>query len=506
MSGTPQERPAPVPPGGRQDSEPTHPMISPHSERGERRPRRDAETGAPEVLEIGGAAPAGRPAARPAGPGVSGAAPGSQGAPAGGAAPGPGGAGTATVQAPSPAGPPVWEGPPMGPPPAGASLLERVKKVTDRVSIRWRLTLTYGALFFIAGALLLLVIYMMVGWVLDSAWPEFPLRLDTVEPNLAADIERQWNWYQHTAIYGVRRTLLIRSLLALAGVGILALVIGYLVADRALKPIQQMTATARKLSGSTLAHERIDLKGPDDELKELADTFDAMLTRLNVAFDTQRRFVANASHELRTPLTINRTVLEIALGDPEASQDLKALGRTLLEVNARNERLIEGLLLLARSERELSVRKPVDVKDVAETAVEQLAPRAEEADVTVVSEIQSAETVGDPVLLERCVANLVENAIKHNLPESGHVWVRAGMVEGALVVQVANTGPHVPAYEVSSLFEPFRRLNAERVDSSKGAGLGLSIVRAVVRAHGGNVTAVPRDGGGLVVTVRLQPR
>jgi signal transduction histidine kinase len=290
------------------------------------------------------------------------------------------------------------------------------------------------------------------------------------------------------------------------GVGILAVIIGYIVADRALKPIQQMTTTARKLSGSTLAHERIDLKGPDDELKELADTFDAMLTRLNVAFDTQRRFVANASHELRTPLTINRTVLEIALGDPEASGDLKALGRTLLEVNARNERLIEGLLLLARSERELSVRKPVDMKDVAETAIDQLASRAEEAGVTVTTELQSAETIGDPVLLERCVANLVENGIKHNLPESGRLWVRAGMVEGALVVQVANTGQHVPAYEVNSLFEPFRRLNAERVDSAKGAGLGLSIVRAVVRAHGGNVTAVPRDGGGLVVTVRLQAR
>jgi signal transduction histidine kinase len=374
----------------------------------------------------------------------------------------------------------------------------------DRVSIRWRLTVTYGVLFFAAGVLLLFVIYMMVGWAISEAWPG--VRLPDASPDLEAAFQQRWTWAQYAAIDGARKALLTRSLLALAGVGILAVIIGYVVADRALKPIQQMTATARKLSGSTLAHERIDLKGPGDELKELADTFDAMLTRLNVAFDTQRRFVANASHELRTPLTINRTVLEIALGDPEASGDLKALGRTLLEVNARNERLIEGLLLLARSERELSVRKPVDMKDVAETAIDQLVSRAEEAGVTVTTELQSAETIGDPVLLERCVANLVENGIKHNLPESGRLWVRAGMVEGALVVQVANTGQHVPAYEVNSLFEPFRRLNAERVDSAKGAGLGLSIVRAVVRAHGGNVTAVPRDGGGLVVTVRLQAR
>lgn len=406
---------------------------------------------------------------------------------------------------PPPTGPPVWDGPP---PPGAVSPqstpLERVRAIVGRIGIRWRLTITYGAMFFMAGVLLLFVIYIMVGWAIDKAWP--PLDVDGFPPSLAADLEQRWNVYLHLAIDRAREALLTRSLLALAGVGVLATIIGYLVADRALKPIQQMTVTARKLSGSTLAHERIDLKGPDDELKELADTFDAMLTRLNVAFDTQRRFVANASHELRTPLTINRTVLEIALGDPEASEDLKALGRTLLEVNARNERLIEGLLLLARSERELSVRKPVDMKDVAQAAVEQLAPRAEEAGVTVTTELQNAGTVGDPVLLERCVANLVENAIKHNLPESGRLWVRTGMVEGALVVQVANTGPHVPAYEVSSLFEPFRRLNADRVDSSKGAGLGLSIVRAVVRAHGGNVTAVPRDGGGLVVTVRLQSR
>ncbi|MDP9841148.1 signal transduction histidine kinase [Streptosporangium lutulentum] len=395
----------------------------------------------------------------------------------------------------------------MGAAPIRRTPLERLRTAMDRLSVRWRLTITYGVLFFVAGALLMLVIYMMVGWALNTAWPAFPIDLNgLISPSDVDKIEGQWYWQQQSAVSGAQKLLLTRSLLALAGIGILATIIGYIVADRALKPIQQMTATARKLSGSTLAHERIDLKGPDDELKELADTFDAMLTRLNVAFDTQRRFVANASHELRTPLTINRTVLEIALGDPEASGDLKALGRTLLEVNARNERLIEGLLLLARSERELSVRKPVDLKEVAETAVEQLTSRAEEAGVSVTTELQSAETIGDPVLLERCVANLVENGIKHNLPESGRLWVRAGMVEGALVVQVANTGPHVPAYEVNSLFEPFRRLNADRVDSSKGAGLGLSIVRAVVRAHGGNVTAIPRDGGGLVVTVRLQAR
>ncbi|WP_244894115.1 sensor histidine kinase [Planobispora rosea] len=485
----PEERPAPVPPGERpafappderRHTAPTHPMISPHSERREELGSHpDAGEGPYEAGNTGGTA------ARP--PRLAPSA--------------------TSAQPPPPSGSPVWD----GPPPAGAlplrpSLLDQVRQVTDRLSIRWRLTLTYAALFFMAGALLLFVMYVMVAWAVDEAWPTFPFDLRDAPAGYVQEIEAAWQYHQQAAIQKARSSMLKRSLLALVGVGILAIIIGYVVADRALKPVQKMTATARKLSDSTLAHERIDLKGPDDELKELADTFDAMLTRLDTAFDTQRRFVANASHELRTPLTINRTVLEIALGDPEASEDLKTLGRTLLEVNARNERLIEGLLLLARSERALSVRKPVDVKDVAETAVEQLAPRAEEAGVTVTADIRSAETVGDPVLLERCVSNLVENAIKYNLPESGRVWVRAGMVEGALIVQVANTGPHVPAYEVSSLFEPFRRLNADRVDSAKGAGLGLSIVRAVVRAHGGNVTALPREGGGLVVTVRLQQR
>nr|WP_262379431.1 HAMP domain-containing sensor histidine kinase [Nonomuraea sp. PA05] len=381
--------------------------------------------------------------------------------------------------------------------------MERVKELPGKVSIRWRLTITYSALVFAAAAALLFSVYAIVGNAISAAWPIFETNLP---PTLDAQFQQYMQSFQKLAVQNARDALLTSSVMALVGVGILALIIGYFIADRAMRPVAQMTATARKLSESTLAHQRIALEGPNDELKELADTFDAMLARLNVAFDTQRRFVANASHELRTPLTINRTVLEIALSDPEASQDLKALGRTLLEVNARNEKLIEGLLLLARSERELAVRKPLDVMEVAQTAVEQVTPFAEEHGVTVSTELVSAPTIGDPVLLERSVSNLLENAVKYNIPENGKVWIRTGMADGALVVQVANTGQHVPAYEVNSLFEPFRRLHADRVDSAKGSGLGLSIVRAVVQAHGGNVTAVPRDGGGLVVTIRLPLR
>lgn len=405
---------------------------------------------------------------------------------------------------PPPSGPPAWDGPPpIAPRPVAEDLLARLKRVTGRMSIRVRLTLTYGALFFAAGALLLFVIYSFVGKAIQDSWPAFPFNLDDVPTGYAAVLQDRWANFRADTITAARHQLLIRSLLALGGVGILALLFGYFVADRALRPIQKMTATARRLSETSLAHERIDLQGPNDEIKELADTFDAMLTRLNRAFDAQRRFVDNASHELRTPLAINRTVLEVALGDSRASEDLKVLGRTLLGTNARNEHLIEGLLLLARSERELATRKPVDLRDVGQTVVEQHASFAEETQVSVHADLRPAPTMGDPVLLERLVANLVENAIKHNIGESGEVWLRTGMVDGTPVVQVANTGPHVPAYEVDDLFEPFRRLHSDRVESARGAGLGLSIVRAVVRAHQGTVKAIPREGGGLVMTVRL---
>ncbi|MFI0350487.1 sensor histidine kinase [Actinomadura sp. 9N407] len=361
-----------------------------------------------------------------------------------------------------------------------------------RVSVRLRLTVLYGLLFFMAGALLLFVTYVLVGQILDQVFPE-GTRICSQTGCLDSEVLKTLTMKQ----------LVSRSLVALAGVGIIALAVGYFVADRALSPLQRVTGTARRLSESTL-HERIALEGPDDEIKELADTFDAMLERLGQAFDSQRRFVANASHELRTPLAINRTLLEVALGDPEASDDLRTVGRTLLATNARHERLIEGLLLLARSERELTTRTPVDLAEVAATVLESSGRRKSEREheLTVHQELTQGTTLGDPVLLEHLVTNLVDNAVKHN-EDGGEVWTRTGVLEGWATVQVENTGSMVPAYEVDRLFEPFRRLNSDRVESAKGAGLGLSIVRSVVLAHRGSVHAAPRQGGGLIVTVRL---
>jgi len=376
------------------------------------------------------------------------------------------------------------------------TLLADLRQLPRRVSVRMRLTLLYGSLFFFAGVLLMVVTYVFVGQSFSAVLP----RGGTLTYRGYGGIV----WLPVDAIrQDMLAQLVKRMLFALGGVGVLAIFLGYVVADRALAPLQNITAAARRLSESTL-HERIALEGPEDEIKELADTFDAMLERLSEAFDSQRRFVGNASHELRTPLAINRTLLEVALTDPDASPDLRTIGKTLLANNARHERLIEGLLLLARSERELTTHTPVDLREVTETVLESMRKRADgnPLEVTLHTELTSAVTTGDPVLLEHLVANLVENAFKHNV-ENGEVYVRTGELNGWAACQVENTGPTIPAYEVDRLFEPFRRLNSDRIESAKGAGLGLSIVRSVVTAHRGTVTASPRPGGGLVITVSL---
>jgi signal transduction histidine kinase len=366
--------------------------------------------------------------------------------------------------------------------------------VTRRMTVRLRLTLLYGGLFFAAGFLLLTVAYVLVTNILES----LPFEVRTTDPFGISQQETQA--IRQGFIDNAQHRLITQSAFALVGVGLIALALGWFVADRALAPLQKVTATARKLSESTL-HERIALQGPEDEIKELADTFDAMLERLNDAFDAQRRFVGNASHELRTPLAINRTLLEVALTDPEASDDLRTVGRTLLANNARHERLIEGLLLLARSERELTTRTLVDLSEVA-TIVLKTAVREDRPDIEITTELTSGPTTGDPVLLEHLVSNLIDNAVRYNI-DDGTVVVRTGVLDGWATCQVENTGPVVPAYEVQNLFDPFRRPNTERIDSAKGAGLGLSIVRSVATAHGGTVVATPREGGGLIVTVRL---
>jgi signal transduction histidine kinase len=385
----------------------------------------------------------------------------------------------------------------------------------SRLTIRARLTLVYGGLFLLAGLLLLGVTYALISQQLPRG-PEVmsdaptsgngnPSSPQPLKQQLAEDEQALKQQVAEDTRQDALSALLTQGGIALAVVGAAAIALGWLLAARLLQPLQRMTETARRIADAPAAdrglHERIALDGPHDELRRLADTFDTMLERLDHAFDGQRRFIANASHELRTPLALNRALLEVAVHRKATSPEVRQLGETLLEINLRHERLLGGLLLLARSEPEVADGSYVDLADIVEHVVAQLPPSA----VTVQAAPQEAPTTGDPILLERLVQNLVDNAVRHNLPNGGWARITSDTTpDGQAVVQVSNTGPVIPSYEIPSLFEPFRRLGGERLSAtSQGAGLGLSIVRAVARAHDGNVQAEPRDGGGLVITVTL---
>jgi signal transduction histidine kinase len=399
-----------------------------------------------------------------------------------------------------------------------------VKAPLPRVSVRLKLTLLYGGLFLLAGAGLLAVNYALVR-------SHFTLPFDTrvqaplPAPGQLAAAGRAVvflgsepgseklvvNVEDPADLKAVRRQLETAALnqiaaqsgAALAAMALVSVGLGWLVAGRVLRPLTAITATARRLEGSTL-HERLNLQGPQDELKELADTFDQMLGRLDAAFETQRRFVANASHELRTPLAIARTEVDVALADPDIGRaELRAMAGRVLEANQRSERLIEGLLTLARSERQLRAREPLDLAAAASDALSVAAPEVARLGLRVSRVLGAAPVAGDRALMERLVANPVENAVRHNRP-GGWVEVDTGRSGPLAVVRVANGGPPIPPDQVATLFEPFRRLEADRTGSDRGTGLGLSIVRAVATAHGGRATARALEGGGLEVTVELR--
>ncbi|WP_405773385.1 sensor histidine kinase [Streptomyces sp. NBC_01538] len=380
-----------------------------------------------------------------------------------------------------------------------------------RPTIRIRLTLLYGGMFLIAGILLLSIIYLFAANALNVG-SNLPFKIisgqvgsDTcnLPPSpTAPELNSAMNDCVNVQRQHALDNLLSRSLITLLGLAVIAFAFGYAMAGRVLTPLGRITRTARAVAGSDLSR-RIELDGPDDELKELADTLDDMLERLQRAFTAQQRFVGNASHELRTPLAINRTLLEVHLSDPGAPSELQQLGKTLLATNERSEQLVEGLLLLARSDNQIVERKPVDLAEVATQAVDQTHAEAEAKGVVFRGKRDPAVVQGNGVLLERIALNLVQNAVRYNVPEDGWVEVTTEVQHGQAVLVVSNTGPVVPAYEVDNLFEPFRRLRTERTGSDKGVGLGLSIARSVARAHGGHISAQPREGGGLVMRFAL---
>jgi len=385
-----------------------------------------------------------------------------------------------------------------------------------RPTIRIRLTLLYGGMFLIAGILLLSIIYLLAAQAVRTGNEPLYKIVDFTDLKVSSSTcpvvdngglsLSDFNAAISDCMDHQRKValdnLLSRSLLALLGLAVIAFAFGYAMAGRVLSPLGRITRTARAVAGSDLSR-RIELDGPDDELKELADTFDDMLERLQRAFTAQQRFVGNASHELRTPLAINRTLLEVHLSDPGAPVELQQLGKTLLATNERSELLVEGLLLLARSDNQIVERKPVDLAEVAGQAIDQVHAEAESKGVEVRGTREAAVVQGNGVLLERIALNLVQNAVRYNVAEQGWVEVATAVENGQAVLVVTNTGPVVPAYEVDNLFEPFRRLRTERTGSDKGVGLGLSIARSVARAHGGHISAQPREGGGLVMRVTL---
>lgn len=378
--------------------------------------------------------------------------------------------------------------------------------MTHRSTIRTRLTVLYAGAFFLAGAILVAVMYFYLrqslehrpGSGVQSLVQQFAgergLRNMPVLNNLVSAIAAQAEEQRRETL----DSALTWSLVSLLAIGVAAGGFGWLLAGRALQPLQDVTATARRVAERNL-HERIGLTGPNDEIKVLADTFDAMLERLDRAFDGQRRFVANASHELRTPLAINRTLIEVALDDPDTSASTRRLGETLLTVNHRQERLIDGLLVLASSAQQLETQVRVDLAEAATRAMATARAAADSAGVAIHSILRATPVQGDPVLLDRLAQNLVDNAVRYNVAEGG--WVRVEVTCGGdfAGLLVENSGPIVSAGEVDSLFEPFRRLGRE----PGGTGLGLSIVRSVAAAHGGTVKATARLDGGLIVEVAM---
>jgi signal transduction histidine kinase len=361
----------------------------------------------------------------------------------------------------------------------------------SRLTIRARLTLVYGGLFFLAGVLLLAMTYALVAQRVDQG---LTVSTEGIPPDTPPQGNQMVTHHEGVSWQDALTALLTQGGIALIVVGAAATAIGWLVAGRMLQPLSRMTDTARRIAEAPRdLHQRIALNGPPDELKRLGDTFDLMLERLDQSFDSQRRFIANASHELRTPLTLNRTLLEVTAARPGTPPETRVLSETLLEINERHERLIDGLLLLARSERELTESSYVDLADiVAHVIVAHVGGDIE-------TDCAEAPVLGNPVLLERLVQNLVDNGIRHNT-DGGWVRVTTATTGDTATLEVTNTGPAIAPYDVPTLFEPFRRLNRTH---APGAGLGLSIVRAVTNAHGGTVTATPRPTGGLTVTVTL---
>jgi signal transduction histidine kinase len=371
-------------------------------------------------------------------------------------------------------------------------------------TVRLRLTLLYGGLFLASGMVLFAIMYLLfrqatgVNLIVPTGIRQpSPSAVHATELRYAEIVRRSADELHQG---------LIRAGIALAIMTMVSIALGWLVAGRVLRPLRAMTATTRQISERNL-HERLALPGPQDELKDLADTVDGLLARLETAFGAQQRFVANAAHELRTPLTLWRALLEETLTDPAATIDsFRATSRRLLALGEEQERLLESLLTLASSERGLDRRGPFDLAAVVETVLRDPPPATEPLGVRINSEPERALAMGNAALAERLVRNLIENAVHHNVP-GGRVRVITGTRPDGSFLSVTNDGAVIPAAEMDRLFEPFQRLTADRtMPNDDHHGLGLSIVRAIATAHHATLLAEARPEGGLAVEIKFPSR
>ncbi|MFZ0042316.1 MAG: HAMP domain-containing sensor histidine kinase [Solirubrobacteraceae bacterium] len=416
---------------------------------------------------------------------------------------------------------------------------DRSARLTSRLrhpktTVRWRLTLLYGGLFLISGGALLAITYTLVDRATTHNSPFAQVtrvvggqqRPSSIARPVPGGGPKTFVRKQGTVPPPVRQLLLsksgreaviflgssqrvsdlhqlvIESSIALAIMAVISTFLGWVVAGRVLSPLRTMTATTQQITAANL-HERLAVKGPPDELRQLADTIDDLLGRLEGAFDAQRRFVANASHELRTPLTAARLLLEMAISDPAATvESFRSTCRQVLEESEHQEQLIDALLTLAQGQRGIDRPVPVDLTAVVRDVVQGHQPEAAALHLSIESSLDPGVLPGDPRLIERLASNLLDNALHHNFP-NGHVWVEVCSQAGRTRLTVSNTGPQVPADQVGRLLQPFQRLEPERVGHNGGLGLGLSIVAAIADAHGATLQIATRPEGGLDVAVNF---
>jgi two-component system sensor histidine kinase VanS len=370
-------------------------------------------------------------------------------------------------------------------------------------TVRLRLTLLYGGLFLVSGMALVVTTYLLfrANTGVDLIVPTGTRHGVSTPDLITRNVRRMYTAAVERDSHGLHQGL-IQSGIALTVMTVVSIALGWLIAGRVLRPLRAMTASTRQISERNL-HERLALSGPRDELKDLADTIDGLLARIEAHVTEQQRFAANASHELRTPLSLTQTLLDVARKDPTRANG--ELVDRLHEVNTRAIELTEALLVLSRADQRSFTPEPVDLSLAAEEATETLLPLAESHGVTIEASGDITPTIGSHALLLQMTTNLVHNAIVHNLPEDGTVWIRTSGDPKSAVLTVENTGERLTPQLVATLDEPFQRGSERTRTDHAGVGLGLAIVKSITQAHEGTLSLIPRADGGLRVTVQLPP-